>query len=384
MASMEQQNPVREMEATKPQNKLSRLNKIRRKWHQVWAPWLRLDLKFRVLVLTLIGVFLFAATSAALKVFVKGPPPTPAVYIAPPPKPEPEPTTAPSPLTGNEVSIAESKLPVTAVMIENSPDARPQSGLQEAGIVFEAIAEGGITRFMALFQESKPGSIGPVRSVRPYYLDFLVPFDAPVAHAGGSAQALADIRNQGIKDLDQAFNPNYYQRVSTRYAPHNLYTSRDQLLALHKEKGYNSSKFDGFARKDEAPAEKPTATKIDFSISSPLYNTHYDYDKKTNSYARSMAAKPHTDEKTGKQIKPKVIVAIETSYSKNGIYSVYGVTGSGKITVFQDGKAIKGTWSKKNRKSMYTFKDSKGKTLELNAGQTWITMITAGGYSFSK
>lgn len=358
-------------------------NKWLAKWHRLITPWLRLDLKYRVLILIAVGIFLVAATSAALRVFIKDPPLPTQTYIAPPPEPEPKPTTAPSPLTGVEVAIPLTKLPVTAVMIENSPDARPQSGLYEAGVVFEAIAEGGITRFMALFQESKPAYIGPVRSVRPYYLDFLVPFDAPVAHAGGSAQALAEIRAQGLKDLDRAHNPNYYQRVSSRYAPHNLYTSRAQLLQLHKAKGYTSSTFDGFERKKEAPAKKPTATKIDFDISSFLYNTHYDYVKKTNSYLRSMAGKPHTDEKSGKQINPKVIIAIETAYSKNGIYSVYKTTGSGKITVFQDGAATPGTWSKKGRSSPYVFKDSKGKPLALNPGQTWITMITAGKYSFS-
>ncbi len=361
--------------------RISPLHRLKNKMAQLFAPWFRLKLKVRVAVLVVIGIFLFAATSTALKVLIKDPPPPPVVYIAPPP-PKPEPTTAPSPLTGVEVAIPLSKLPVTAVMIENSPDARPQAGLNEAGVVFEAIAEGGITRFLALFQESQPDYIGPVRSVRPYYLDFFVSFDAPIAHAGGSAQALAEIRNEGIKDLDQSFNPNYYQRVSSRYAPHNLYTSRKQLLELHTAKGYTSSKFDGYLRKEDAASKAPTATKIDFNISGFLYNTHYDYDKASNSYLRSLASKPHVDERSGKQISPKVVIAIETTYSKNGIYSVYGVTGEGKITVFQDGIATVGTWSKANRSSPYIFKDQAGKPLKLNAGQTWITMITAGGYSF--
>ncbi len=348
------------------------------------APWTRLPLKNRIIILSVVGVFLIAATSTALKVLIKNPPPV-APAIIPAPKPEPPvKTTAPSPLTGVEVDIPLSQLPVTAVMIENSPDARPQSGLVDAGIVFEAIAEGGITRFMALFQESKPDYIGPVRSVRPYYLDFLVPFDAPVAHAGGSGQALAEIRAEGIKDLDQSFNSSYYQRVSTRYAPHNLYTSRDQLLQLHAEKGFTSSKFTSYVRKVDAPAEVSTATKIDFNISGFLYNTHYDYDKASNSYLRSLAAKPHTDERSGKQIAPKVVIAIETTFSKNGIYSVYGVSGAGKVTVFQDGVATIGTWEKAGRTSPYIFKTADAKPLKLNAGQTWITMITAGGYSFSQ
>ncbi len=357
--------------------------KIKAKIHQLIAPWQRLPLRNRVLILVIFGIFITSATVTALKVFTKTPEPAPVAY-APAPEPEPEPikTTAPSPLTGVEVDIPLSKLPVTAVMIENSPDARPQSGLNQAGVVFEAIAEGGITRFNALFQEAQPDYIGPVRSVRPYYLDFFVPFDAAIAHAGGSGQALAEIQNQGIKDIDQSFNPGYYQRVSSRYSPHNLYTSRAQLLELQKSKGFTESKFIGYPRKAEEPAEVTTANNIAFDISGFLYNTSYTYDKASNSYLRSLAGKPHTDERSGAQISPKVVIALESSHHYQGIYSVYQVTGSGGVTVFQDGVATKGTWSKAGRTSMFEFKTTDGEPLKLNAGQTWITMIPAGKYSF--
>jgi hypothetical protein len=104
-------------------------------------------------------------------------------------------------------------------MIENSPDARPQSGLQDAGVVVEAIAEGGITRFLTLFQESQPQYIGPVRSLRPYYIDFAAPFQAGIAHVGGSPEALSRVRNGSYRDLDQFFNSAYFSRISARPAP---------------------------------------------------------------------------------------------------------------------------------------------------------------------
>ena len=94
-------------------------------------------------------------------------------------------------LTGEEVKDeAATKQAVTAIMIENSPDARPQSGVKQAGIVYEAIAEGGITRFLTLHQQDKPQMIGPVRSLRMYYVDWLAPYNASIAHVGGSAAAL--------------------------------------------------------------------------------------------------------------------------------------------------------------------------------------------------
>ena len=107
-------------------------------------------------------------------------------------------------------------------MIENSPDARPQSGLKAAGVVYEAIAEGGITRFMALYQTSKPELIGPVRSLRMYYLDWFAPYSASIAHVGGSLNALTEARSGKYRDLDQFFNSQTYWRASDRYAPHNV------------------------------------------------------------------------------------------------------------------------------------------------------------------
>lgn len=295
-------------------------------------------------------------------------------------KEPPKPTTEPSKLTGVPVSPELNQLPVTAIMIENSPDARPQSGLNDAGVVFEAIAEGGITRFLTLFQETQPDYIGPVRSVRPYYLDWLKAFDAAVAHVGGSGEALARIRNEGIKDLDQSFNGGAFQRISSRYAPHNVYTSMGSLLALQKSKGFNApSVFTGFARKAEKAIVPTTAKAIDLAISGPLYNVHYDYDVATNSYKRVLAGKPHIDERSGLQLNPKVVIAIVIPYSihPNGVNSAYGTIGSGKAYIFQDGGVTEGTWSKASDKDQILFGDAHGAPIGINPGQTWLSMVSA-------
>lgn len=291
----------------------------------------------------------------------------------------PAPTTVASPLTGVQVTPELAKLPVTGVMIENSPDARPQSGLYDAGVVYEAIAEGGITRFLALFQEAQPAYIGPVRSVRPYYLDFLAPYDAPIAHAGGSGQALAQIRSGGFKDIDHGANASTFTRVNSRFAPHNLYTSREALLKVHNDKGWSSSQFTGFVRKADKPSPTPDAKLIDLSISSALYNPRFGYDPGSNSYLRNEGGKPHNDEKAAKQINPKVVVVIITPHRYDGIYSVYGVIGSGEAWIFQDGTVTKGKWEKPERKAQYRFGDANGSPLGLNAGQTWVSLVTSSG-----
>jgi len=300
---------------------------------------------------------------------------------------KPAPTTLASPLTGVQVEPALTKRPVTAIMIENSPDARPQSGLRDAGVVFEAIAEGGITRFLTLFQESQPQYIGPVRSIRPYYLDWLAPFDAPVAHVGGSKDALDTVRSKsnGFRDLDQFFNEKSYQRITERYAPHNVYTSFAKLDALNASKGNTSSTFTGWDRKDEQKLTTPTAKSIDFKISSFYFNAHYDYDVATNTYLRSEGGKAHVDitsakDKAPKQLAPKVVIAIVVPFgtvkANDGIRSEYTTTGSGRAFVFQDGGMIEGTWTKKNQKSQIVFTATDGKTIKLNSGQTWISVVS--------
>ncbi len=291
-------------------------------------------------------------------------------------EPAPAPTIVASRLMGVPVPPDLDKTPTTGVMIENSPDARPQSGLRDAGVVFEAIAEGGITRFLAIFQETKPAYIGPVRSVRPYYLDFLGPFDAPIAHAGGSGQALAEIKNQGFKDLDHGSNSAAYERVRNRFAPHNLYTSRDKLLTVQGQKGWGTSTFTSFARKGDKPSAAPNARSFDFNISSFLYNPHFDYNAASNSYTRSQAGKPHIDEHAGVPITPKTVVAMVMSHRYQGVYSIYGSVGGGQAFFFQDGMITIGTWKKPDRKVQYTFFDDKGAPLALNAGQTWISIVS--------
>ncbi len=293
----------------------------------------------------------------------------------------PKPTTEASRLTGLQVDPSLNKRPVTGIMIENSPDARPQSGLTSAGVVFEAIAEGGITRFLTLFQDAQPDYIGPVRSVRPYYLDWLQGFDAAVAHAGGSNDALAKIKSDGVKDLDQFFNAGAYERVKGRYAPHNLYTSSAKLDALQAAKGFTSSTFEGFARKADAKLATPTAKSIDLSISGFYYNPHFDYDASTNTYKRSMQGKPHIDEKSGTQIAPKVLIANVMQYRliDSVGHSGYNTIGSGTSYIFQDGGVSIGTWEKASRKAQIVFKDANGAVLPLNAGQTWISAVNNSG-----
>lgn len=289
----------------------------------------------------------------------------------------PAPVTVPSALTGLLVNPNLNQGPVTAVMIENSIDARPQSGLSQAGVVFEAIAEGGITRFLALFQDTAPDNVGPIRSARPYYLQWALGFDAGYAHVGGSPEAITDIKDWGVRDLDQFYNSASYHRVSSRVAPHNVYTAIATLNQLEASKGYTSSAFTSFPRKAEAPAKLPTAANINLNFSGPLYNVLYQYDVTTNSYFRSEGGAPHIDANTSTQLKPKVVIALVIPYSlgADGQHSVYNTIGSGSVYVFQDGIVATGQWAKSSNSSQFIFTDANGAIIKLNPGQTWLTAV---------
>ncbi|MES2971924.1 MAG: DUF3048 domain-containing protein [Patescibacteria group bacterium] len=347
--------------------------------------WWKARSKKEKIIIAVIGTLVLALLIfGGIKLLSKNktPPPAPVVVekteeVKEPPKP----TTVASDLTGVQVPLEFNELPVTGIMIENSPDARPQAGLKDAGVVFEAVAEGGITRFLALYQEAQPDYVGPVRSVRPYYLQWLQGFDAAIGHVGGSGEALAKIRNEGIKDLDQSFNGGAYQRISQRYAPHNVYTSLGSLIALGRTKGYNKSNFKGFLRKVETPPTALGASKIDFAISGPLYNAHFDYVAATNSYNRSQAGAGHIDERSKQQINPKVVIALvmPKGINPDGVHTSYGTIGKGTAFIFQDGSVTVGVWEKSSDKEQFKFSDANGAPLGLNPGQTWLTALGDNG-----
>ena len=323
------------------------------------------------------GVLL--ATAIVVVVFMFKPPQAGAPKVAASPTPKPAPVYY-SPLTGEKIpDQASSQQAVTGIMIENSPDARPQSGIKPAGVVFEAIAEGGITRFLALYQNDKPQLVGPVRSVRLHYVDWVAPFQASVAHIGGSKFALDEVRNGTYRDIDQLFNAPSYWRATDRYAPHNVYTSFERLDALNQKKGYTNSVFTAWPRKDGAPAKTPNATVIDVKMSGIPYNSHYQYDATSNTYLRSQGGAQHLDREAG-QVAPTNVIVLDTVMTKvfeDGYREQITTIGSGRARVFQNGTVTEGTWTKKDRGSQISFTDADGKEIPLSRGQTWISAVPA-------
>ncbi len=332
--------------------------------------------------------------------------------------PEAEPIRYYDNLTGEEIeSEDENKGRINCIQIPNGTDARPQVGLHDAKIVYEAIAEGGITRFAALYRNANDDAIGPVRSLRMYYLEWDIPYDCTIIHAGGVKAAVQ--RAEKYAHLSESATY-MWRDYSAYYAPNNLFTSSALLEKFNSSKKYNESEPKTFARmtpkeseaeleeiKNDTEEKYETADSIYVHITTAQnYNVKYTYDKETNSYLRAYEGKSgkhmsYTCKNTGKsgnkikpqkdcgkatQLAPKVVVVMkvpEELNSDNHYREEITTTGSGDAWVFQNGIVVKGTWSRKKDSDQLEFKDKSGETIKLAPGQTWITAV-AKSYGYVK
>jgi hypothetical protein len=271
-------------------------------------------------------------------------------------------------------------------MVENHVDSRPQSGLTAASIVYEAIAEGGITRFLAVYGPSGAQTVGPVRSARTYYVNWIKELNGYYAHVGGNYDALELIRSIGILDLDQFGNPSAYWRDKSKKvsSEHTMYTDTSKLYGVAGDKKYTTENtFIPYKFVDEPVVELRTVASQTVSINfgNASYNVVYRYDKTTNSYARELAGKAHVDAANGQQIQAKNIVIqtvnrrpTVTKINENGW--IMDTSGSGKAVVVRDGIKVDGTWKKDNDNSRTRFFDATGTEINFNRGATWIEVIS--------
>lgn len=324
-------------------------------------------------------------------------------------------------LTGLELADGARKDgPIYCMQTPNGLDgARPQVGMTEAGVVFEAIAEAGITRFAAIYQEPSSGALGPIRSLRMYYLDWDTPFDCTIVHAGGADDALAAVRNGSYSDLDENYDYMFRGTYGAR-AWNNLFTT-GALLAKFTEG--ESSQAKGFARMtpEEStkarvdsgaidmlvitePSEGDTSSveaevpevAIDFGGSAD-FNVNYQYDSESNTYLRSYATgQPHRvyECPAGNaslqdpeafcsltQLAPSVVVAmvVKESRAADNYHENITTTGTGTAYIFQNGTAIEGSWSKATVADQIKFFDENGDELKLAVGQTFIEAVPSYG-----
>lgn len=334
------------------------------------------------------------------------------------------------PLNGAMYTKTEQAVWVTrrplVVMVENSPEARPHSGINRADIVYEAVAEGGVTRFMPIFLCDAARSsvvVAPVRSVRTYFIDWASEYGGTplFGHVGGancSGEKLpngnmgpckTDPRAQAIEqlvkyewrystgnDLDQfsvgakAYIRNESRTGQSVATEHSVEGRTEKLWAVGAERGWTNldpegvdwtKSFQPWKFKDDAAESARGAVAPiahDFWDGYKQFDVRWDYDKTANVYKRSTGGEPHYDQESKDQIWAKNVVVLfakEIGPVDPLKHMLYATTGDGKALIFQDGNVIEGRWSKKSRLDRTIFTNAKGQEIQLNRGRIWISVI---------
>lgn len=316
------------------------------------------------------------------------PEPTATPTVAPAETPTPEPTTEPTPTPMPEPVSYTTGLPYTGeykpvmVVLENSPAARPQTGIQSADVVYEVPVEGSITRFVCVFSDNVPESVMPVRSGRVSFLYIQQEWDAIFMHFGGSGNGSSSapdytfygnglypkvkIDADGLYDHDYK---DYYKRVSGKSAPHNVemyplpaqqlydYSPEPLMWMFASDAAYSGS--------DVAEINLPMCSGDDDFVS-------YTYDAAKDVYLRSMSGKAFKTAETGEQVTVKNVIVQYSTYKSVDKYKVWELTGDGDADFYIGGKLVKGTWKKGAADSPTMFYDDKGQQIVLRPGNTWI------------
>ncbi|MFC6231301.1 DUF3048 domain-containing protein [Paenibacillus allorhizosphaerae] len=375
----------------------------RQSWKQLWRKLRRRG----TLALLASGLVCTAAACQPVKQGAAGHPAAEAPASAPV-QPvsgvqEPAASSTPSapvyraPLTGMELPQKADNRPVM-VMVNNHPSARPQSGLSQADLLYESLAEGEITRLVAVFQSrSFTDPIGPVRSIRPYFIELGKGLGAIQVHAGGSPDAYTQLDREKIADLDEITNAGpFFWRESFRKAPHNLYTNLDKIRAGAEKRGLNRSVPDAAVFRfipngdeavqtlgtDKAPrygAETPAAAeaqKVDVTFLLKSYKVSYEFDAASRLYKRFINGVKHIDLNNSEQLTASNVIVMGTDHrvlDSEGRQEVR-LTGTGRAMVFQQGKMRQVEWRRDKENDPIRYFDQ-GREVSLMPGQTHILIV---------
>ncbi len=286
------------------------------------------------------------------------------------------------PLTGLDAPDARAVARrVISVKIENSAAARPQSGLDQADVIYETVTEAGITRFNALFQSKVPKAVGPVRSARASDL-FVVPqYRAIFAHCGGGRTLHRQMTSRRFGDMDQFYNPSPYYRNRSLPAPHNLFVDLGLLRAAAAKRGFEpTSAVRPFAFERSIVETAPVVTSIKVPFA-PDNKVTWTYSGTRRTYLRSINGTPHKDRLSGRRYSARNVVVMWAKVKPlahrdvNGVQSVEIVlAGDGRASVFRDGGREDGNW-KAGENAPPTFTRADGTPIKLSPGNTWFEVI---------
>lgn len=330
-----------------------------------------------LMILCLAAVILSGCGKKTEPVAAVEPEVTPVPAVQPPPEP---PKGTPCPLTGMLVTEEEDlKLRPIAVMIDNEYNARPQSGLLDAEIVYEIPVEGKITRYMAIYHHNHADKIGPVRSARPYFIDKALELNAVYVHCGGSPQALQDLVTLKVNTLNDLKGSPCFWRSKDRKMPHNLYASTNLMREVILSNKFNNKTAPQYFKFSEEfldlDGKKTSAISFNYSKN---YIVGYEYSEKDKLYYRTINGIRLKDKESNIDIATTNII-VEKTTSKVlddvGRLKVDNI-GKGRGYYLTGGRLMEIEWSKESRSAKTSYKDLKGNEIQMNKGITWIQVVT--------
>jgi len=284
------------------------------------------------------------------------------------------------PLTG-EPAEGKADHRVVSVMINNHTKARPQSGLSQADIVFEVLAEAQITRFLALFHSQLPDTIGPVRSARPYFNELASGFDALYVYHGASTAINRHVAESGIPYLDAASYDNngwLFERSTERKAPHNSYLLTQDIERFMKEKGYtNPDSIEAlpFEKENRESAEGRPIDKVKVIYSErPEETVTYSFRESDGNFERSSDGMPSVDHENGERLAVDNVWIVETRHTiidSQGRRAI-DLTSGGNGYLLRKGKIIEAEWKDVNGRIL-PYRD--GRLIRFTPGKTWVNII---------
>ncbi len=304
---------------------------------------------------------------------------------------EPPPGRAACPLCGTWVPEADLLHRPLAVVIDNAAPSRPQSGLGDACLVYEVLVEGRMTRFVAFFLHTESAAIGPVRSLRPYMLDLVMPLEAVVAHVGGSPQALEEVARLGssARSIDAMKDPGAFWHMSGRRPPFNTFTGTSLLRAASRARGYEGFSLTAmtptafsFAASAE-DAVLPTGQSVmrfTLTYGAPGgYAVTYDYDPESGRWMRYIGGAAHIDAATGRQLGATTVIVHRAACrvipgDPEGRLEMT-LTGSGRAKVFVGGRVLDAVWSKAGTDGALVYTGLQGDPLVLPPGPVWVLVV---------
>ncbi|MGH2661665.1 MAG: DUF3048 domain-containing protein [Actinomycetota bacterium] len=289
----------------------------------------------------------------------------------------PDPTC---PLTGLEAedeSVLERR--VLAVKIENAPEARPQIGLAEADVVYEQEAEGGITRFAALYHCSDAERIGPIRSARPVDPATLQQYGEPLfVHAGSVDAVIRAVEQAGIEMINCNFEEQVCPRDESRVAPHDVFTSTEALRDAGQKEGPAPPEVFSFDRDVPEAARRGREVHLNFS---PVADVTWRYRARDDVYLRFHDESPHEledgDQVATANVVVMVVKRLDTRITDSAGTPVpnFEVIGTGQAFVFRNGQVIRGTWDRETADDPTTLLDRDGEEIALSPGTTWVELF---------